>query len=450
MALRRFIRPLTASALCRTACPNRAAAALHAAPRALSTSASASMAAATTSAEDDAAAYNEWGLDEDTLALREMAAQFAEHEMAPHAAQWDADEEFPVDTLRAAAALGFGGIYTRGDVGGSELSRLQAAVIFEAMSRACASTTAYISIHNMVTWMVDAFGTEEQRARFGPKLCAMELLASYCLTEPSAGSDAASLKTRAELSADGSHYVVNGSKAFISGGGSSDLYAIMARTGGDGPGGISCLLVEKGTEGLGFGGKERKLGWNSQPTREVVLADAKVPAENVLGGNAPGAEGGGLGEGFKIAMKGLDGGRINIAACSLGAAGASLHAAAEYVKERSQFGKPLAAFQNTQFKLAEMLTQLDAARLMVYRAARSLDADAPGKSRHAAMAKLFATDVGFDVCNQALQLHGGYGYLKDYPIERHLRDVRVHQILEGTNEIMRVVTSRDMLQNGFE
>ncbi|TXL71645.1 acyl-CoA dehydrogenase [Vineibacter terrae] len=373
-------------------------------------------------------------LTDDQRAFQETARNFARDEMAPHAARWDAEKVFPEDTLRAAAALGFGGIYVKDDVGGSGLSRLDAALIMEELSAACPSTAAYISIHNMAAWMIDAFGDDAQRQRFLPRLCTMEHFASYCLTEPSAGSDAAALRTRAVL--DGDHYVLNGTKAFISGGGRSDVYVVMVRTGGDGAGGISALVVERGTPGLSFGKQEDKLGWNSQPTAAVIFENCRVPVANRLGPE---------GHGFKIAMMGLDGGRINIGACSLGGARASLEAASRYAIERKQFGKPLADFQTTQFKLADMATELEAARLLIHKAAALLDARSPDATQASAMAKRFATDAGFRIVNEALQLHGGYGYLKDFPIERYLRDLRVHQILEGTNEIMRIVISRRLL-----
>lgn len=373
-------------------------------------------------------------LTEDQVAFQDAARSFAEAEMAPHAARWDEKKIFPVETLREAAALGFAGIYVDPAHGGSGLSRLDAAIIFEELAAGCTSTAAYISIHNMACWMIDRFGDDEVRARLLPKLCSMEHFASYCLTEPGAGSDAASLKTKAVR--DGDHYVINGAKAFISGGGRADVYVCMVRTGEPGPKGVTCIAVEKDAPGLSFGAQERKMGWNSQPTAAVMFDDCRVPVRNRIGAE---------GEGFKIAMAGLDGGRINIGACSLGAARASLERALAYVKDRKQFGQAIAEFQNTQFKLADMATELEAARLMIHHAARKLDADAPDKTPACAMAKRFATDVGFQVCNDALQLHGGYGYLRDHPIERYLRDCRVHQILEGTNEIMRVVISRRLL-----
>lgn len=376
----------------------------------------------------------DFALTEDQRAFFDTAQDFAANELAPHAAEWDEKAIFPVDTMRKAAALGFAGIYVREDVGGSALTRLDAALIFEALSQGCTSTAAYISIHNMASWMIDTFGNEDQRQKWLPKLTSMDLIASYCLTEPSAGSDAASLKTKAVR--DGDHYVINGSKAFISGSGTSDVYVCMIRTGADGAGGVSCIVVEKGTPGLSFGATEKKMGWNSQPTAAVIFEDCRVPVENLIGSE---------GDGFKIAMKGLDGGRLNIGACSLGTAQVALDTAMAYAKDRQQFGKAISTFQATQFKLADMATELEAARLLLRQAATKLDQQAPDATQHCAMAKRLATDTGFDVVNQALQIHGGYGYLKDYPLERHLRDVRVHQILEGTNEIMRVIISREML-----
>jgi hypothetical protein len=376
----------------------------------------------------------DFDLSDEQRAIRDTARDFAAAHFAPNAARWDADEIFPQDELRAAAALGLAAIYVRADVGGSELGRRDAALVFEELAAGCTSTAAYLSIHNMVAWMIDSFGNSAQRARWVPALAAMELFGSYCLTEPGSGSDAASLRTRAVR--DGDHYVVNGSKAFISGGGSSDIYIVMVRTGGEGPGGISALVVEKGTPGLGFGKRERKLGWNSQPTAMVIFEDARVPVANRLGQE---------GEGFRFAMKGLDGGRVNIAACSLGAARACLGFARDHLAMRKQFGRRLADFQALQFRLADMATDLEASRLMVWRAAAALDKADPEATMLCAMAKRFATDAGFGICNQALQLHGGYGYLKDYPVERFVRDTRVHQILEGTNEIMRLIVARRIL-----
>jgi len=375
-------------------------------------------------------------LTEEQQAFQDVARNFAADELAPHAADWDRDAFFPVETMRKAAALGFAGIYVREDVGGSALTRLDAALIFEALSEGCTSTAAFMSIHNMASWMIDRFGSEEQRQKWLPRLTPMDLIASYCLTEPSSGSDAAALKTRAVR--DGDHYVLNGSKAFISGAGTSDVYVCMVRTGEAGAKGVSCIVVEKGTPGVSFGAPERKMGWNSQPTALVIFEDARVPVANRIGEE---------GEGFKIAMMGLDGGRLNIGACSLGTARAALKRAKDYLGEREQFGKKLAQFQALQFKLADMATELEAARLMIMQAATKVDAKAPDATMHAAMAKRFATDVGFNVINEALQIHGGYGYLKDFPLERHLRDARVHQILEGTNEIMRVIIARELLKS---
>ena len=373
----------------------------------------------------------DFGLSEDQEAFRRAAQDFALGEMAPHAAAWDEDGVFPEECLRKAAELGFAGIYVKEDVGGSALSRLDAALIFEELSAACPSTAAYISIHNMASWMIDSFGSNEQRRRWLPDLTSMTKFASYCLTEPNAGSDAASLRTKAER--DGEHYVLNGTKAFISGGGRSDLYVVMVRTGGPGPKGISCVVVEAGTPGLSFGKQEKKLGWKSQPTASVIFEDCRIPVANRIGAE---------GDGFKIAMKGLDGGRINIGACSLGGARRCLELAVDYTKQRQQFGQPIAGFQATQFRLADMAAELDAARLMIHRAADSLDRASPQATVHCAMAKRMATDTGFQVVDAALQLHGGYGFMKDYPIERYLRDLRVHQILEGSNEIMRVIIGR--------
>jgi len=372
-------------------------------------------------------------LTEDQRAVEETARRFAADRLAPYAAQWDAEEHFPVDVLRAAAALGFAGIYVKSDVGGSEMTRLDAALIFEELSAGCTSTAAFLSIHNMASWMIDRFGGEEQRRRFLPTLATMDKIASYCLTEPGAGSDAANLKTRAVK--DGDHYVINGSKAFISGAGVSDIYVCMLRTGEDGPKGVSCIVVEKGTKGLSFGKKERKMGWNSQPTAQVIFEDCRVPIANRIGAE---------GEGFRIAMMGLDGGRINIGACSVGTARAALDEAMSYARDRKQFGRPIADFQASQFKLADMATELEAARLMIRSAADALDKKRPRATMLCAMAKRFASDAGFKIANDALQLHGGYGYLKDFPAERHVRDLRVHQILEGTNEIMRVIVAREL------
>lgn len=373
-------------------------------------------------------------LSAERRAIQEMARDFATQRMAPLAEEWDAESIFPVDVMREAATLGLAAIYVREESGGSGLERMDAALIFEELSTACPSTAAYLSIHNMCAWMIDQFGDDAQRARWLPDLVTMAKLTSYCLTEPGSGSDAAALKTRATR--DGDHYVVNGSKAFISGGSVSDLYLIMVRTGEAGPGGISCLVVEKGTPGLSFGKREKKLGWNSQPTTQVILEDARVPVANRLGPE---------GDGFKYAMKGLDGGRLNIGACSIGGARACLEAAQRYVGERTAFGRKLQDFQALQFRLADMATELEAARLMLHRGAWALDRGDPDATMRCAMAKRFATDVGFEVVNAALQLHGGYGYIRDYQIERFLRDLRVHQILEGTNEIMRLIIARRLL-----
>jgi len=374
-------------------------------------------------------------LSEEQRAIQDMARAFARDEMMPHAKEWDENSTFPAETLRKAAALGFGGIYVKDDVGGSALTRLDATIIFEELAQGCTSTAAYISIHNMAAWMIDSYGGEAARQKFLPKLCTMEHFASYALTEPGSGSDAASLTTRAVR--DGDHYVLDGAKAFISGGGVSDIYVCMLRTGGEGPSGISCIAVEKGTPGLSFGKKEKKLGWNSQPTAMVNFSDCRVPVENRIGAE---------GDGFKIAMMGLDGGRLNIAACSIGGARACLEAALQHMKVRRQFGRTLAEFQALQFKLADMATELEAARTFVWRAAAALDRKDPDATMLCAMAKRFGTDVGFEVANQALQLHGGYGYLSEYGIEKIVRDLRVHQILEGTNEIMRLIVARKLIE----
>ena len=373
-------------------------------------------------------------LSEEQRAIQAVARDFAADEMAPCAASWDEGCVFPAEALRKAAGLGFAGLYVKDDVGGANLTRLDAALVVEALAGACTSTAAYISIHNMAAWMIDAFGDAAQRRRFLPKLCTMDHFASYCLTEPGSGSDAAALKTRAAR--DGEHYVLNGTKAFISGGGVSDLYVCMVRTGGEGPSGISCLVVEKGAPGLSFGKQEKKLGWHSQPTAMVMFEECRVPVANRIGAE---------GDGFRIAMMGLDGGRINIGACSLGAASTCLDLAREHLLVREQFGKTLAAFQALQFKLADMATEIEAARLMIHRAASALDRGADNATMLCAMAKRLATDTGFEACNTALQLFGGYGYLMDHPIERFVRDTRVHQILEGTNEIMRVIIARRLL-----
>jgi alkylation response protein AidB-like acyl-CoA dehydrogenase len=378
----------------------------------------------------------DFSLTEEQRAFQATARQFARDAMLPHARDWDENEIFPVETLRAAAALGFAAIYVRDDVGGSALTRLDAALIFEELAQGCPSTAAYITIHNMVAWMIDRYGSAEARQRLLPKLCTMQHLASYCLTEPGAGSDAASLTTRARR--DGDFYILDGAKAFISGGGTSDVYAVMARTGDNSARGISCIVVEKGTPGLSFGAQEKKLGWKSQPTSMVLFENCRVPVANRIGAE---------GEGFRIAMAGLDGGRLNIAACSLGGAQFCLDRTIEYMKERRQFGTRIADFQALQFRVADYATALDAARLLLHRAAVAVGEGEPGATRLAAEAKRFATDAGFDVVNGCLQMHGGYGYLRDHPIERVLRDLRVHQILEGTNEIMRVIISRALMGN---
>ena len=378
----------------------------------------------------------DFDLTEEQRAFQATAREFARAEMMPQARAWDEGEIFPVEALRQAAALGFGGITVKEDVGGSALSRLDAALIFEELAQGCTSTAAYISIHNMAAWMIDAFGGDAVRRKFLPRLCTMEHFASYCLTEPGAGSDAASLSTRARR--DGEHYVLDGAKAFISGGGVSDLYVVMARTGEAGPRGISCIVVEKGTPGLSYGAQEKKLGWKSQPTAMVLFENCRVPVANRIGAE---------GQGFRIAMAGLDGGRLNIGACSIGGAQFCLDRTVAYMKERKQFGSRLADFQALQFRIADYATDLEAARLLLHRAAVAVGEGEPSATRLAAQAKRLATDAGFEVVNGCLQLHGGYGYLRDHPIERVLRDVRVHQILEGTNEIMRLIISRQMLGN---
>jgi alkylation response protein AidB-like acyl-CoA dehydrogenase len=376
----------------------------------------------------------DFALSEEQLAIQESARQFAAEQLAPNAADWDAREHFPREVVKAAAALGMAGIYVRDDVGGSGLSRLDAVLIFEALSTGDPSIAAFLSIHNMCAWMIDKFGAPAQRKAWLPKLCAMEWIASYCLTEPGSGSDAAALKTRAAQ--DGDHYVMSGSKAFISGGNASDVYLVMCRTGDAGPSGISTVLVEAGTPGVSFGKNEKKMGWKAQPTALVNFDGARVPAANRIGAE---------GIGFKIAMAGLDGGRLNIAACSLGAAQAALDKAVAYMHERHAFGKPLSGFQALQFKLADMETELQAARIFLYQAAWKLDTGAPDATKFCAMAKRLVTDTGFKVANEALQIHGGYGYLSDFGIEKLVRDLRVHQILEGTNEIMRVIVARELL-----
>ena len=375
-------------------------------------------------------------LNEEQIAIQDMARSFAMDKMAPHAGTWDDQQIFPVDVLREMAGLGFAGIYLQEEHGGSALSRLDAAIIFEALSAGCTSHAAFMTIHNMASWMIDSFGSAEQRAKYLPRLTSMELIASYCLTEPGSGSDASAMRSRAVR--DGDDYVLNGSKAFISGAGVSDIYVAMVRTGDDGPKGVSCFIIEKDTPGLSFGANEKKMGWNSQPTAQVIFEDCRVPAENLIGAE---------GEGFKFAMMGLDGGRLNIAACSLGTAQRAFDKALEYAQDREQFGQNIAAFQAIQFKLADMATDLEAARLMLYSAAKANEEASPEKTKKSAMAKRFVTDTCFNVANEALQIHGGYGYLKDYEVERMVRDLRVHQILEGTNEIMRVIIARDLLKS---
>ncbi|XP_062377963.1 isobutyryl-CoA dehydrogenase, mitochondrial isoform X1 [Sardina pilchardus] len=374
------------------------------------------------------------GLSDEQKEFQKMAFDFAANEMAPNMMEWDQKEIFPVECMRKAAQLGFGGIYVQPEVGGSGLSRLDTTIIFEALSTGCVSTTAYISIHNMCNWMIDTFGNTEQRERFCPELCTMDKFASYCLTEPGSGSDAASLLTSAQLKGD--HYVLNGSKAFISGGGDTDVYVVMCRTGGKGAKGISCVVVEKDTPGLSFGKKEKKVGWNSQPTRAVIFEDCAVPVTNRLGAE---------GQGFNMAMKGLNGGRINIASCSLGAAHACVLLSRDHLCVRKQFGEPLSSNQFLQFKLAEMATKLVASRLLVRQAATALQENRADAVALCSMAKLFVTDECFTICNQALQMHGGYGYLKDYAVQQFMRDIRVHQILEGTNEVMRLMIARGLL-----
>ncbi len=374
-------------------------------------------------------------LTEDQLAIQDMARKFTADRITPFAAKWDEEHHYPVDVWKAAGELGFGAIYVKEANGGIGLGRLEAALIMEAMAYGCPATSAYISIHNMVAWMIDSFAGEELQGRYLPSLVTMEKIASYCLTEPGSGSDAAALKTTARL--EGDHYVVNGTKQFISGGGYNDVYVVMVRTGGDGPKGISALVIDKEMEGVSFGAPERKLGWNASPTAQVMFDNVRVPVANRIGAE---------GDGFKFAMAGLDGGRINIGACSLGGAQRCLDEAVGYVKDRSQFGKAIAEFQNTQFQLADMATDLEAARALLYLAAAKVTAGAPDKTRFAAMAKKLASDNGSEIVDKALQLFGGYGYLKDYPIERFWRDLRVHRILEGTNEVMRMIIGRDLLK----
>jgi alkylation response protein AidB-like acyl-CoA dehydrogenase len=378
---------------------------------------------------------NQFDLTDEQRQIQEMAQAFTADAITPHAGEWDEKHIFPRDTIRKAAELGFGAIYVSEESGGIGLGRLEAALIMEAMAYGCPSTSAFISIHNMASWMIDRFGSAAVKGKYLPAMVTMEQMGSYCLTEPGSGSDAAALKTRAVK--DGDSYLLSGSKAFISGGGENEIYVVMARTGADGPKGISCFVVEKDMAGVSFGAQEKKLGWHSQPTAQVNFDEVRVPAENLVGGE---------GEGFRIAMMGLDGGRLNIGACSLGGAQRCLDEAVSYTKERKQFGQPIADFQNTQFMLADMETELQAARTLLYAAAVKVTENAPDKTRFAAMAKRLATDTGSSVVDRALQLHGGYGYLQDYPIERFWRDLRVHSILEGTNQIMRMIIARDMLR----
>lgn len=378
-----------------------------------------------------------FSLNEEQLAFQDAARSFAEKELAPYASEWDSKKIFPREAIQKAGELGFCGIYTREDVGGMGMPRLDAAIIFEELAAACPSTTAYITIHNMVTWMVDNFGTEQTRKKYCPELASGQKFGSYCLTEAGAGSDAASLKTTAEKKGD--KYILNGTKAFISGAGETDVLVVMARTGDNSPRGISAFVVDARTPGISYGENEKKLGWNTQPTRFVFLEQVEVPAENLLGQE---------GEGFKIALKGLDGGRINVGISSVGAAQGALNAAQRYMNEREQFGKTLASFQALQFKIADMVTETVAARQMVYLAASKLDNKDPNASTYCAMAKRMATDLAFNVCNDAIQLLGGYGCTQDFPVERLMRDARVHQVVEGTNEIMKLIISRKILEEG--
>ncbi|MET0589441.1 MAG: acyl-CoA dehydrogenase family protein [Novosphingobium sp.] len=378
---------------------------------------------------------DQFQLTEDQLAIQEMAQRFTADNITPNAAKWDEEHHFPRDVVRAAGELGFGAIYISEEMGGIGLGRLESALIFEALSYGCPSTAAFISVHNMATWMIDKFGGDEIKQRYVPQLIGMEKIGSYCLTEPSSGSDAAALRTTARL--EGDHYIVNGTKQFITGGGVNDFYVTMVRTGDNGAKGISCLVIEKDWEGVSFGAPEKKLGWNSSPTAQVSFDNVKVPVENRVGAE---------GDGFKFAMAGLDGGRLNIGACSLGGAQRCLDEAIQYVKDRTQFGKPIADFQNTQFTLADMATDLEASRALLYLAAAKVNSGAPDKTRFAAMAKRLASDNGSLIVDKALQLFGGYGYLRDYPIERFWRDLRVHRILEGTNEVMRMIIGRDLLK----
>ncbi|SEK97278.1 acyl-CoA dehydrogenase [Sphingomonas palmae] len=378
---------------------------------------------------------NQFDLTEDQREIQELARRFTADRITPFAAEWDEKSHYPVDVWKAAGELGFGAIYVSEASGGIALGRLEAALVMEAMAYGCPATSAFISIHNMAAWMIDRFGSDDVKARYLPELVTMEKIASYCLTEPGSGSDAAALKATARR--DGDHYVLNGTKQFISGAGYNDVYVCMVRTGEEKSRGISAIVVEKGTPGLSFGAPEKKLGWNASPTAQVIFEDCRVPAANLVGGE---------GEGFKIAMAGLDGGRLNIGACSLGGAQRCLDESIRYTKERQQFGQPVAEFQNTQFTLADMATDLEASRALLYLAAAKVTANAPDKSRFSAMAKRLATDNGSSIVDRALQLHGGYGYLRDYPIERFWRDLRVHSILEGTNQVMRMIVGRDLVR----
>ncbi len=379
---------------------------------------------------------DQFALTEDQLAVQQVAQRFTADHITPFAAGWDERHEFPRDTIKRAAELGFGAIYVSEESGGIGLGRLEAALIMEAMAYGCPPTSAFVSIHNMASWIIDTYGSPALKQKYLPQLVGMDLFASYCLTEPGSGSDAAALATTARR--DGAHYVVNGTKQFISGAGENDIYVTMVRTGEDGPKGISCLVIDKDMPGVSFGAPEKKLGWHAQPTAALILDDVRVPVENLVGNE---------GEGFRFAMAGLDGGRLNIGACSLGGAQRCLDEAVAYTKQRAQFGKPIAQFQNTQFMLADMATRLEAARALLYLAAAKVTAGAPDKTRFAARAKRFATDECSAVVNDALQLHGGYGYLQDYPVERFWRDLRVHSILEGTNQIMRLIIGRDLLKD---
>jgi acyl-CoA dehydrogenase len=376
---------------------------------------------------------SQFDLTEDQIAIQDMARRFTAERITPFAAQWDEDHHYPVDVWKAAGELGFGSIYVSEESGGIGLGRLEAALIMEAMAYGCPATSSFISIHNMAAWMIDTFGSDDLKSRYLPALVSMEKIASYCLTEPGSGSDAAALKTSARL--DGDHYVLNGTKQFISGAGYNDIYVVMVRTNDNGAKGITCLVVEKDTPGLSFGAPEKKLGWNASPTAQVIFEDCRVPVANRVGAE---------GDGFRFAMAGLDGGRLNIGACSLGGAQRCLDEAIKYTKERQQFGQAVADFQNTQFTLADMATDLEAARALLYLAAAKVNANAPDKTRFSAMAKRLSTDSGSEIVNKALQLFGGYGYLKDYPIERFWRDLRVHSILEGTNQVMRMIIGREL------